>query len=109
MTHELPHTAEKAFVHSRWVLWTIRLAAIGLFAVGMAIEWSTWPNGSALLGPLGMVWYFGLEPISLLCCALLIPVISAFLLKPSVATAFMSAFGLVIWILMGVVAKGVGC
>jgi hypothetical protein len=75
----------------------------------MIVEWTGWPNGSALLGPLGLIWYGGPDPCSLALCAALLTAIFASPFRPSVVTAVVSFLGLLAWIFFGNVALGIGC
>jgi hypothetical protein len=92
----------------KWV-WALRVAATGSFTALMALEWSLWPNGSPLLGPLGIIWYNGADPCTLTITAFLLPVVFAFPLKPCLLTALLSLLGLMAWTFLGVIAIGIGC
>jgi hypothetical protein len=45
----------------------------------------------------------------ILYTVLLLPLVCAFLIKPQPITAFLSVGGVVIWIMMGMLASGIGC
>jgi hypothetical protein len=87
----------------------VRIAAIPIAGAWLLFEWERWPDGSALIGPLGFVWHSGPEPASLLTCLLLLAMMLAFPLKPSFRTLMVSLLGLLIWFFIGVLAKGIGC
>jgi hypothetical protein len=93
----------------RIACWLLRLAAAGAFVAWMAYEWRRWPNGSAMLGPLGLIWYQGPDGFSLAATCVLLPAVLAFPLKPHPVTAVLSLLGLGAWWLLGAVAKGIGC
>jgi hypothetical protein len=95
--------------YRRTILWGLRLAIVGLFGVWMLVEWRIWPQGSALVGPLGAIWYNGTDLFTLALCAALLAAIFAFPFRPSVITALVSFLGLLVWIFFGYMAKGIGC
>lgn len=86
-----------------------RCSAIACFAFVLWVEWNRWPNGSALLGPLGFVWYYGPEVCTLIVCVVSALAVLAFPLKPNAATAGISILGAMAWVTMGVLAQGIGC
>jgi hypothetical protein len=90
-------------------LWPARLACTGAFAALMGYEWTHWPNGSPLLGPLGIVWYNGMDVATLVLCAGSLAMAFAFLLKPHPAMAVLSLLGGGNWWLWGVLAVSMGC
>jgi hypothetical protein len=104
----LPGSVE-ALNYRRTMLRGLRLASVGLFGVWMLVEWSIWPNGSELLGPLGLIWYGGPDLCTLALCAALLAAIFAFPFRPSALTAIVSFLGLLTWTFFGRVALGIGC
>jgi hypothetical protein len=74
----------------------------------MVREWNRWPNGSPLLGPLGIIWHNGLAE-GLVPCAISLALLFAFLFRPHWITAMISVFGVLNWLFWGVVATGIGC
>src|SRR5262245_19250835 len=86
-----------------------RVLCAGAFAALLIWEWSRWPNGSPLLGPLGIIWYNSISGESLALAALSLIALFAFLLKPHAATALISVLGVVNWLFWGVMALGIGC
>ena len=93
---------------SAW-LWLARLTCGGAFAALMVYEWNCWPNGSPLLGPLGIIWYNGSGAESLVLCAISLAMVFAFLFKPHAITAAISLLGGLNWLFWGVVGAGIGC
>jgi len=87
----------------------LRFAAAGAFVAWMGYEWCRWPNGSAMLGPLGLIWYLGPDWFGVIATCVLLLVVLAFPLKPHPLTALLSLLGLVAWWLVGAMAKGIGC
>lgn len=75
----------------------------------MEYEWTRWPDGSLLLGPLGLIWYDGLRPDNLTLCGLSVAMVFAFLIRPHSASAAVSLLGVLNWLFWGVVALGIGC
>jgi hypothetical protein len=59
-----------------------RVAAVALAAGWLAYEWQRWPNGTALLGPLGLVWYNGPTAGNLACCAVGLALVLGYLVRP---------------------------
>lgn len=90
-------------------LWPARLACVGAFAAWMVFEWRQWPNGSPLLGPLGIMWYNGFDGESLVFTVISLAMLFAFLLKPHWITAVMTLLGGLNWLFWGVAAVGIGC
>lgn len=91
---------------------TLCLARLGCawgFCVWMFIEWLVWPNGSALLGPIGIVWYNGIGLDSFVLCTASWAMLFAFLCRPHVVTALISLVGAANWLFWGVMALGIGC
>ena len=86
-----------------------RLAAVALAAGWLVYEWHRWPDGTALLGPLGLVWYNGPTAGNLACCAVGLVLVLAYPVRPGAGTAAVSALGLLFWLFMGVVAHAIGC
>jgi hypothetical protein len=87
----------------------LRLAVVALFGAGLAYEWARWPNGSALLGPLGIIWYNGADGESVGLTVLLLPAVLAFPLKPCCFTGILSALAFYVWLILGALALGIGC
>ena len=85
-----------------------RLAAVALAAGWLVYEWHRWPNGTALLGPLGLVWYNGPTLDNLACCAVGLLVL-AYPVRPGLPTALISVIGLLVWVFLGAAAHGIGC
>jgi hypothetical protein len=96
------------YCYRHW-LWLARFACGGLFGWLMVYEWNCWPNGTALLGPLGIIWYNGFRDQILVFCVVSLVALFAFLLKPNKLTAVISVIGLVNWLFWGVMALGIGC
>jgi hypothetical protein len=86
-----------------------RLAFTVAFAALMLYEWMIWPNGSAFLGPLGLIWYNGITVESTALCAASLALVFAFIIRPHVVTAGLSMLGVVNWVALGELAKGIGC
>ena len=86
-----------------------RLAAVAPAACWLVYEWHRWPNGSILLGPLGLVWYYGPEPGNLACCAAGLLLVLAYPIRPGALSAGLSLLGLLFWVFMGAMAEGIGC
>ncbi len=86
-----------------------RVTTVALAAGWLVREWHQWPNGSAMLGPLGFVWYNGPSAANLACCAVGLVLVLAFPVRPGAITAGVSVFGLFFWAFMGVLALGIGC
>ena len=89
--------------------WLARLGCPVAFGALMVIEWNRWPNGSPLLGPVGIIWYNGIGVESVVLCAISLAVLFAFLLKPHAVTALISLLGGMNWLFWGVMALGIGC
>ncbi len=87
----------------------VRATAVALAAAWLVREWHQWPNGTAMLGPLGLVWYNGPSAGNLACCAVGLLLVLAYPVRPGALTAAISAFGLLFWAFMGVLAQGIGC
>lgn len=95
---------------SRFVVrWLVRLVCAAAFSALMTVEWKRWPDGSPLLGPLGIVWYNGIGMESAAICAISLAMLFAFPMKPGLITALVSLVGAVNWFFWGVVALGIGC
>jgi hypothetical protein len=90
-------------------LWLARVVFGGAFVALMLYEWSRWPNGRALLGPLGLVWYDHGSAEGLILYVLSIAMLFAFLLRPNGGMALVSLLGLLNRIFWGVMAEGIGC
>jgi hypothetical protein len=90
-------------------LWPARLTCAGAFAALVILEWNRWPNVSPVLGPLGMLWYGGLDVQAIMFCAISLAILFAFLLKPHPMTAMISFLGAMNWLFWGVMALGIGC
>jgi hypothetical protein len=90
-------------------LWGVRLACVALAAGWLFYEWNRWPDGSALLGPLGFIRYNGPDVGNVACCVVALLVVLAFPLKPSGLTAVVSVLGVLLWLFLGAVAHGIGC
>jgi hypothetical protein len=86
-----------------------RVAVVAVAADWLAYEWRRWPNGSAMLGPLGLVWYNGPTVGNLAYCAVGLALVLAYPMRPGALTAALSAFGLLLWVFLGVMAEGIGC
>jgi hypothetical protein len=86
-----------------------RLGCATAFGGLMVFEWFRWPNGSPLLGPVGLIWYNGLGFTSLALCAISLAMLSAFLFRPNTVTGLISLLGGLNWVFWGVMAKGIGC
>jgi hypothetical protein len=80
-----------------------------VFAGIQIFEWNRWPNGSALLGPLGIIWYNGLDAESLVFCVISVVLVLTFFFKPNAVTASISLFGVLNWYFWGIMAQGIGC
>jgi hypothetical protein len=93
---------------SAW-LWLARVTCGGVFVGSMAYEWTHWPNGSPVLGPLGMIWYGFVNGENLALCTISLAMLFAFLIKPHTITAAISLLGMVNWLFWGILAQGVGC
>lgn len=91
----------------RWMIG--RLIWAVAFLVLVVFEWNRWPNGTPLLGPLGMVWYNGIGRDSIVLCAVSLAMVFAFLFKPHTVTAVISVLGVMNWLFWGVLALGIGC
>ena len=87
----------------------IQSLSIGGFAVLMYWEWTRWPNGTALFGPLGLIRYNGADPANLLLVTASLTALLAFPIKPSVATAVASSLAIINWLIWGLMASGIGC
>lgn len=87
----------------------LRAACLGGFVGVMAWEWRRWPNGSPLIGPLGLIWYGLTDPGTVLLtvisalCAILV------LVWPHWVACLISLLGLVNWVFWGMMAQGIGC
>jgi hypothetical protein len=93
---------------SAW-LWVARLAFTAAFSALMLYEWMCWPNGSALLGPLGLIWYNGLTGETIALCAVSLAFVFAYVIWPRAVAAGVSLLGVVNWLCLGELAKGIGC
>lgn len=91
------------------VRWLVRLVFAAGFGALITAEWKSWPNGSPLLGPFGIVWYNGIGIESAAICAISLALLFAFPVKPGVITALVSFVGAVNWFFWGLVALGIGC
>ena len=62
-------------------------------------------------GPLQFVFDVapGNKASGLFLCALLIPMLLAFPIKPRLWTALLSTLAVIFWLLLGVVGLGIGC
>jgi hypothetical protein len=74
----------------------------------MAYEWYRWPDGSVFLGPLGLIWYNGLEIDGLIISAVSVCALFAFPVMPRSITAAISLFGMLNWVFWGFMALGIG-
>lgn len=75
--------------------WLVRAVSVAAFAVLMSWEWSRWPNGTPLLGPLGIVWYNGWGADNLALLVLSFLALAAYLGKPNIVTGVISGLGVV--------------
>lgn len=106
----MPNESDWRAMRALRLLWLLlRVGAVGSFLVFMAYEWQQWPNGSPWLGPLGLIWYFGVDACSLAPCLVLFLLIVSFPFRPRTLTAVASAIGLLAWRAIGVIAQGIGC
>lgn len=90
-----------------WMI--VRLMCAAAFPASMVFEWRRWPDGSPLLGPLGIIWYNGIDGESIVLCAISLVMVFAFLMKPHMVTAVISLLGAMNWLFWGVMALGIGC
>jgi hypothetical protein len=88
---------------SLFLIWT------GVFIGVMAYNWAAWPNASIMFGPFWIVRYNGLDPGLAFCILILLSMLFAFPAKPNVFTALVSAAGLCLWFVAGMVGEGIGC
>lgn len=95
--------------HHAWLWLPLRLALTGAWILWMFQEWRRWPNGSPVLGPLGLAWYGGFDWPTIVFCAISAVALLAFLLKPHPVTAFISILGALNWLFWGKMAEGIGC
>ncbi len=102
-------TSQKPIVPAWDWLWLARVTFILAFAALMIYEWNRWPNGSPLLGPIGVIWYNGFEEGIIVFCAISLIAVFACLLKPNEMTAAISFIGILNWLFWGVMALGIGC
>ncbi|HEY7427928.1 MAG TPA: hypothetical protein VH682_27090 [Gemmataceae bacterium] len=79
------------------------------FAALMVYEWNRWPDGSFLLGPFGLLWYYGFGCEGVALCAISLAMLFAFFLRPNSIMARVSLFGGMNWLFWGVMAQGIGC
>ncbi len=86
-----------------------RLMCAGAFLALMVFQWNRWPDGSPLLGPLGITWYNGIDGGTIVLCAISLVMVFAFLFKPHIVTAVISLLGAMNWLFWGVMALGIGC
>jgi hypothetical protein len=80
--------------------------SIGFFAL-MAYEWNRWPNGNVLLGPLGLIWYNGLEIETLVLSGASMGAVLAFVVKPHFICATVSILGVLNWFFWGLMVQGI--
>lgn len=90
-------------------LWVVRFTCVSVFVALMMFEWHRWPNGSPLLGPLGVLWYNGLRDYAWAYCLISIVALLAFLIRPHPITAAISLLGVINWLFCGLMAMGIGC
>ena len=92
----------------QWLL-PLRVACIVGFGGLMAWEWMRWPNGSRLLGPLGLIWYGFTDPGTVLLSIISVLCVILVLLWPRWIACLISLLGLVNWVFWGMMAQGIGC
>jgi hypothetical protein len=78
-------------------------------AATMVYEWKHWPDGSPLLGPLGIIWYNGFDGEGFVLCVISVALVFTFFLKPHAVTTVLFLLGILNWLFWGIMAQGIGC
>lgn len=74
----------------------------------MCYHWNAWPNCSILFGPFFIVRYNGLDLGTSVGTCVLLSILFAYPIRPSVFTAIASAIGFLLWLFAGLIGEGVG-
>ncbi len=90
-------------------MWVWRPCVVVAFALLMASGWSGGPGSDVLLGPLGLLRGGPSDACSVVVCAILVPMLLSFPLRPHLVTCFLSLIALVAWLFFGFAVNGMGC
>lgn len=89
---------------STWGRWLVQVGLPPSFGAWMLVEWLKYPDASILFGPFHWLMYQPSSAVQnggLLACAVLVPCLLAFPVKPSKRTLCISGAAGMIWALMG--------